>query len=114
MAKYSDNELSKGLKGVSTEDQNDRLDAIIRLFCCLHGRDTYLKAYSKYLAVRLLNKTTLSMEGEEQMIQKLKVECGLNQVNKMVQMIKDLTLSKDVLDGFKKQRSSEAIDGVAF
>ena len=48
------------------------------------------------------------------MIQKLKVECGLNQVNKMVQMIKDLTLSKDVVDGFKKQRSSEAIDGVTF
>ena len=29
-------------------------------------------------------------------------------------MIKDLTLSKDVVDGFKKQRSSEAIGGLTF
>jgi len=42
-----------------------------------------MKAYVKHLSARLLNKTLLSMEAEEVMLQKLKVECGLNQVNKM-------------------------------
>ena len=83
LAVYSNMEMTKGLKGVSDADQQDRLDAIIRLFCCLHGRDTYMKAYVKFLAARLLNKTMLSMEAEEMMLQKLKVECGLNHVNKM-------------------------------
>ena len=83
LAAYSDHELKGGLKGVSDEETEERLDAIIRLFCCLHGRDTYLKAYEKHLASRLLNKQVLSTESEEVMLQKLKVECGLNQVNKM-------------------------------
>jgi len=83
LAAYSDKELKSGLKGVSDEETEERLDSIIRLFCCLHGRDTFMKAYVKHLATRLLNKTLLSMEAEEVMLQKLKVECGLNQVNKM-------------------------------
>ena len=49
---------------------------MIRLFCCLNGRDMFLKSYEKELANRLLNKTSISNEYEEQMIQKLKVECG--------------------------------------
>ena len=68
LAAYSHKELTSGLKGVSDEDQQERLDAIIRLFCCLHGRDTYMKAYVKYLSQRLLNKTMLSMEAEELML----------------------------------------------
>jgi hypothetical protein len=47
---------------------NQRLDAIIRLFCCLHGRDVFLKQYAKELASRLLNKTSISWEYEEIMI----------------------------------------------
>jgi hypothetical protein len=30
------------------------------------------------------------------MLQKLKVECGINHVNKMEQMFKDMRLSKDM------------------
>lgn len=60
-----------------------RLEAIIRLFCCLHGRDVFIKAYTKLLASRLLNKTFLSRDAEEMMLQKLKVECGHNTVNKI-------------------------------
>lgn len=60
-----------------------RLDALLRLFCCLHGRDIFIKAYTKFLASRLLNKTFLSNDAEELMLQKLKVECGHNTVNKI-------------------------------
>ena len=83
IASYCDNELRKGLKGVSEAETEARLEAIIRLFCCLHGRDVFIKAYTKFLASRLLNKTYLSQEAEELMLQKLKVECGHNTVNKL-------------------------------
>ena len=78
IASYCDNELRKGLKGVSEQETEQRIDAIIRLFCCLHGRDVFVKSYTKFLANRLLNKSFLSQDAEEMLLSKLKVECGHN------------------------------------
>lgn len=96
IARYADKELTTGLKGVSNEETEARLDALVRLFCCLHGRDVFIKQYTKFLSDRLLNKTSISREAEESMLNKLKVECGLNTVNKMSQMFTDIQLSKDL------------------
>jgi len=63
---------------------------MIGLFRCLHGRDVFMKSYEKELAKRLLNKTSLSTQNEELMIQKLKVECGASTVSKISQMMKDM------------------------
>ena len=94
---------------------NKRLDAIINLFCCLHGRDTFLKQFSKELGARLLNKTSISWEYEELFLQKLKVECGANQVNKMTQMFKDITLSREMQNEFNTHLGgSNSIQGVEF
>jgi len=49
----------------------------------LHGRDVYVKAYQGYLSGRLLNKTMINAEAEELMLSKLKMELGINAVNKM-------------------------------
>lgn len=68
IASYCDNELRKGLKGVSEAEVEAKLSAIIRLFCCLHGRDVFIKSYTKFLSSRLLNKTFLSKEAEELML----------------------------------------------
>lgn len=101
IAAYCDNEFKKGLKGINEAETNARLDAIIRLFCCLHGRDVFIKAYTKHLSTRLLNKSSLSKDAEELMLQKLKVECGHNTVNKLSQMFTDMNLSKDLMNEFK-------------
>jgi hypothetical protein len=37
------------------------------------------------------------------MIKKLSVECGINQVNKMTQMFKDIQLSKEMQAEYSKQ-----------
>jgi len=50
IAAYCNNEFIKGLKGVNEAETNARLDAIIRLFCCLHSRDIFIKAYTRYLS----------------------------------------------------------------
>lgn len=96
IANFSDIELKKGLKGATENEIDARLSAIVRLFCCLHGRDIFIKAYEKFLANRLLNKTLLSQESEECMLQKLKVECGTNTMNKASKMFSDMQLSKDL------------------
>jgi len=64
MAAYCDNEFRKGLKGDSEIKTDAKLEAIIRLCCCLHGRDVFIKDYTKYLASRLLSKTFLSNDAE--------------------------------------------------
>ena len=50
IASYCDNEFKKGLKGLSDADIEIRLEAIIRLFCCLHSKDVFIKSYTKFLA----------------------------------------------------------------
>ncbi|PCJ22545.1 MAG: hypothetical protein COA94_09010 [Rickettsiales bacterium] len=102
IASYCDNEFKKGLKGVSEAETDSRLDAIIRLFCCLHSRDVFVKQYTKFLAGRLLNKSSISDDAEQLMLSKLKVECGLQTVNKMSHMFTDMTLSKELMNEFKK------------
>ena len=60
MAQYCDQEQRVGLKGLTEDEVNNRLDAMIGLFRCLHGRDVFMKSYEKELAGRLINKTSLS------------------------------------------------------
>jgi len=107
--------MTSGLKGKTEEEVHDILDAIIRLFCCLHGRDLYLKSYEKELASRLLAKSLISYDYEEHMIQKLKVECGAQQVGKMTQMFKDITQSKETQKEFSaNNENTNNIMGVEF
>ena len=56
LANFTDNELKSGIQGMSNSDVEERLTQITRLFCCLHGRDIYVKAYQVHLSNRLLNK----------------------------------------------------------
>ena len=65
-----------------------------------------MKSYEKELANRLLNKTNLSKEYEELMIQKLKVECGATTVGKISQMMKDIQLSEGIQDDFQKSNGN--------
>ena len=60
IAFYCDNEFRRGLKQISEEEIEQRLDAVVRLFCCLHGRDAFIASYTNLLAQRLLNKTSVS------------------------------------------------------
>lgn len=71
IAIYVDNEFRKGVKILTTAEIDRRLKDIVKLFCCLPGRDTFIASYINLLATRLLNKTTLSNEAEELMIKKL-------------------------------------------
>jgi hypothetical protein len=55
IAGYCDNEMRKGLKGVNETETDARLEAIIRLFVCLHDRDVFIRNYTRNLSRRLLD-----------------------------------------------------------
>jgi hypothetical protein len=77
------------------------LDKIMKLFCCLNAKDKFITAYSKLLASRLLDKTSVSDEAELKIIQKLQVECGHNIVSKIKTMMQDIDKSKGIITEFK-------------
>jgi uncharacterized membrane protein len=64
MVIYCDNQFKKDFKQMENVDIKNKLEEIIRLFCCLHGRDTFIFSYTRLLAARLLNKTSVSVEAE--------------------------------------------------
>lgn len=92
---------------MSTQDVDKELNAIVRLFCCLHDRDMFIKSLEIYLHQRLLNKTVASKEAEEQIIAKIQMEQGFGSVQKMVGMFKDIELSKDMLPTFQSNRANQ-------
>jgi len=61
---YCDHQFKSGFKQQENAAIKLKLEEIIRLFCCLHGRDTFILSYTRLLAVRLLNKTGVSVEAE--------------------------------------------------
>ena len=112
IASYCDNEMKKGLKGVSESDTEIRLNALIKLFVCLNDRDVFIRYYTRFLAKRLLDETSVSDEAEQNMISKLKVECGHNIVNKISNMYQDKTLSENIMKEFVNLAHKGSPDGI--
>ena len=81
---------------MSDDTVTAKLDSVIDLFRLLHGRDAFIKQAESLLAYRLLNKVSISSQYEELLLQKLKVECGAQQLNKMTQMVMDVELSGEI------------------
>lgn len=106
IAKYCDQVMTKDIRGLASEKVDEKLDQIIRLFCCLHQRDLFVKSYQQYLCSRLLNKTMTDKAAEENMLSKLKMELGINAVNKMTTMFKDIGLSETFTSEFKANKSN--------
>ena len=104
IALFMDIEQKKNFKQMTIQDIEKKIDKIIKIFCCLNGRDEFITAYSKLLASRLLDKTSVSNEAELKMIEKLQVECGHNMVSKIKTMMHDIDKSKGIIDEFKQKK----------
>jgi hypothetical protein len=66
------------------------------IFKFISDRDVFIQAYSSNLAERLLQKTSLSSENEISLLNKLKIECGVNTVSKISKMFNDMNESKEL------------------
>lgn len=45
LATYTERLMLKGIQNLSTPEVDEKLSAIISLFCCLSGRDVYMNQY---------------------------------------------------------------------
>jgi hypothetical protein len=79
---------------VSANDTEQLVDNLIKIFCLLHSRDSFLKAYKYYLSNRLLEKSFENKDNEKLFLSKLKKECGISTISKLESMLSDINLTE--------------------
>jgi cullin 4 len=78
IAKYLDNLLRKGDKGIGTSGEStsltleEEMDRVLVMFRFIHGKDVFEAFYKKDLAKRLLLAKSASADAERSMLTKLK------------------------------------------
>lgn len=111
LAKYCDQLLKKGADSLGESKVDDKLQDAIALFRFIDDKDMFQRFYSKMLARRLVNSLSLSMETEENMVQKLKHACGFEYTAKLQKMLVDINLSAFIMQEFNESTKSSIMSG---
>ena len=116
LATYSDKVLRKG--GIKGERKliDEQLDSIALLFAYLFDKDLFLLVYRNHLARRLLQESYEDFELERHVVTRLKLVCGMQQMNQMQGMLADYVTVKEESKEFTNFESqggaeSQAQDG---
>lgn len=124
IAKYVDLLLKGGIKAIPSElmatkerKENDdedpdvdedkqvseQLEQVLDLFRFLQGKAIFEAFYKRDLAKRLLLGRSASADAEQNMLSRLKTECGAGFTQNLEQMFKDVELSREELGGYKER-----------
>ena len=109
LASYVDDLLKSGLKGLTEEEADLKLDKAVVIFRYLNDKDVFENFYRNHLSKRLLNAKSYSDETEKAMIAKLKAECGQQFTSKMEGMFLDMNLSREIMENFKSDEYSDQL-----
>uniref|UniRef100_A0A7S1WGP7 Cullin family profile domain-containing protein n=1 Tax=Alexandrium catenella TaxID=2925 RepID=A0A7S1WGP7_ALECA len=112
LALFCDLQLKKGLKGRNEEEMGILVGQVVSLFAHLKDKDIFLDFYKRALSKRLLNKLSVSTDAEDMFINKLKVECGQQAIQKLASMFTDMTLSDQLQDEYNKLSHQGSPGGV--
>eukprot|EP00298_Acanthocystis_sp_HF-20_P015236 c21068_g1_i1.p1 GENE.c21068_g1_i1~~c21068_g1_i1.p1 ORF type:complete len:785 (+),score=250.84 c21068_g1_i1:123-2477(+) len=104
LAKYVDSKLRTGEKGLSDAEFELILDRVMALFRHLRSKDIFEAFYKKDLAKRLILQRSASIDAENSMIAKLKIECGSVYTMKLENMFKDIQISNDLMTSFSESK----------
>ncbi|XP_046844381.1 cullin-2-like isoform X2 [Xenia sp. Carnegie-2017] len=112
LARFADSILKKNQRNMSENEQEENMADIILLFKYLDNKDIFQKFYSKMLAKRLIHNTSISMDAEENMINRLKHTCGYEYTNNLHRMFTDMSLSEDLNKSFYEDlaRKNSSLD----
>lgn len=99
---FIDDNMKKGIKGKTEEEVDAVLEKAIVLLRYLQDKDVFETYYKKHLCKRLLMGKSLSIEAEKQMISRMKIELGNSFTLKLEAMFKDMTLSEELTNSYKK------------
>lgn len=112
LALYCDLQLKKGLKGRNEDEVNTLVSQVVSLFAHLKDKDIFLDAYKRSLSKRLLNKLSVSNDAESAFINKLRVECGQQAIQKLASMFVDMSLSDGLQEEYKRLSHGGSPGGV--
>ncbi|CAF1059487.1 unnamed protein product [Didymodactylos carnosus] len=104
LASYCHILMKKGEKTAANNEIEDVLNQIMIVFNYIQDKDVFENFYGKLLAKRLVSKVSASDELEENMISKLKSVCGFEYTSKLQRMFQDITVSRDLVEQYLKQR----------
>ncbi|KAG7396590.1 Cullin-3 [Phytophthora boehmeriae] len=93
------------------EELDTRVTQVIALFRYLQDKDVFEEFYKVLLAKRLLNSRGTSDEAEKLVISKLKAECGYQFTSKLEGMFKDMSISKDLMELYRKSTIDTSASG---
>lgn len=98
---FFDENLKKGIKGKTEDEVDALLDNGITLLRYIRDKDLFETYYKKHLSRRLLMKRSVSMEAEQTMISKMKMEVGNTFTQRLEAMFKDVAISEDLTSSYK-------------
>ncbi|XP_028409348.1 cullin-2-like [Dendronephthya gigantea] len=105
LARYADSILKKSQRNLNESEQEEKMADIIIVFKYLDNKDVFQMFFAKMLAKRLIHNLSVSMDAEENMINRLKHTCGYEYTNNLHRMFTDMSLSGDLnknfIDGLK-------------
>lgn len=102
LAHFADSILKKSTKNLTETEQDDKMADIIVIFKYLENKDIFQTFYAKMLAKRLIHNLSISMDAEENMINKLKHTCGYEYTNNLHRMFTDMSISGDLNSSFNE------------
>lgn len=103
---FIDDNMKKGIKDKTDAEVEKILEKAIVLVRYLQDKDMFEKYYKKHLCKRLLLNKSQSQDVEKQMILKMKMELGNSFTLKLEAMFKDMSLSSDLTNDYRKHVAS--------
>jgi cullin 3 len=100
---FIDENMKKGVKNRTEKEVDVTLDKAIVLLRYLQDKDIFETYYKKHLCKRLLLSKSQSLDVEKQMIMRMKIELGNNFTTKLEIMFKDMTLSEELTNNYRKR-----------
>jgi len=102
LARHVDALLSKGTKGMSEAQASTMLEPSMALFAYVQSKDVFRGYYQRDLGSRLLSGRSASRAAERAMLGKLREACGAAFTKSMEAMFRDMALSDDEGEAFRK------------
>lgn len=102
IAEYLDDRMKKSSRRCLNDTEIEHLaEQLIGVFRMIQAKDVFEAFFCKRLAKRLLLETSVSFDAEKAIVVKLKGECGAQFTSKISGMLKDIGLSKTMMDDFR-------------
>lgn len=106
---YLDDQFKKEFKNNTEVEISEKIEKVVHIFKFLKNKDMFESFYKNSLAKRLLDSRRILEDAEREVIKKLKEECGVQFTQRLEVMFKDIKMSEQRMQEFKKSPSHQMI-----